>query len=282
MKLKILRSAQERIRAFTMLCPDEISGLGKLEVDADQNFVVTQVEIFDQEVSGTHSTIEAVALAKFQTERVTAGESMKQWTLWWHSHADMGVFFSSTDTNTINSSREFPYLVSLVVNKAGESEARLDVFNPVHIFMPLEVEVIEDISVDVKELCQKEIDEKVKRPVRKYSAGYSPYGRDDEREFERYYKPSRTTGFQRGMEDSLTKYERSEYFGHKGYLMAAIWKLEKSVKPKHRRRLEALKKAMEEHIVWGKTAGFEVTRDEEDDTSDRQPSLIPENIPRRD
>lgn len=297
MKLKITRSAYDRITAFTQLCPDEISGLGKIEIDSDENFTVTQVEIFEQEVSGTHSTIETKALAKFQSDRVQAGESMKGWTLWWHSHAHMEVFFSGTDTGTINSSREFPYLVSLVVNKKGQSEARLDVFSPVHMFIGLEVEIIEEVNSQARDLCQKEIDEKVKKPVFRYPSAKTYgkmgdwYGQDREEEHNNWGLKSVKRSLPNAGEmtdEALAKwlregsdgFEREEYFSHKKHLIQSIRDAKTSRKAKIRRKLPALEEQLKEHTIWGIAAGMEIVK-ESQTTKDKRTSSIPENIPER-
>jgi proteasome lid subunit RPN8/RPN11 len=317
MKLLITPQAHERIRAFTMLAKGEISGLGKIEIDGDDNFIVTEVEIFDQEVSGAHSTIETAALAKFQTERVQAGESMKQWTLWWHSHADMSVFFSTTDTNTIDSSREFPYLVSLVVNKKGDSKARLDIFHPVHVFKELEVEVFNHISQEIKDLCQKEIDVKLKEPkTTRYTetrgTGFKSVGKDgywekdqhgisrfhrfpthnpyEEEEAGMGYRTDAEDGYE-SLDEAVARYlregpdglDRDEYFDHKRYIMKQIKKAAK--KPSQEAKLLRMRQELHDHMIYGKAVGYEPLETKlptlPSITSDKQTSLIPPNIPPR-
>lgn len=293
-KLKISRHAYERIRAFTELCPDEISGLGKIEVDKDENLLVTDVAIFDQEVSGAHSTIETAALAKFQVDMMARGESLKQWVLWWHSHAHMDTFFSGTDTNTIESSREFPYLVSLVVNKAGKSEARLDVFNPIHIYLGLEVVVEDSITSEVKDICQKEIDQKVKKKREYLPKGsqksvyphgtHRPYWEDEDYPGAGFKTIKKSLPNTEEMTDSElsawlrgdeTDFEKTEYWGHKGFLIAAIKKLAKSRKEKDKIRVDTLMEELKEHIAWGRSAGLE----KEKPTSDSETSSTQDDSP---
>jgi len=50
----------------------------------------------------------------------------------WHSHVDFGAFWSGTDETMIKGMNNgmTPYLVSLVQNKMGEHEQRVDFFNP--------------------------------------------------------------------------------------------------------------------------------------------------------
>jgi len=166
MKVILTAEVWERMRAYVDLCPDEISGIGKIERDEDKNMIVTDIVLFEQSVSAAHANITAEALAKFQVEMVKKGESLKDWCFWWHSHANMDVFFSATDTGTIDDSTDFPYLVSLVTNKAHDFVARVDIYEPFRMHTDLDVEIEETINQDVIDACQKEIDEKVSRPSR--------------------------------------------------------------------------------------------------------------------
>ena len=170
MRLVLEYAADCKIREYTEQCPNEISGLGKVRIEGE-DIIVSDVAIFKQRVSAAHSTIEPSALAEFQCERVKAGESMKDWCLWWHSHADMAVFFSGTDTGTIDTSTEFPYLASLVVNKKGESKARVDVFSPVRMTESMEVVVQYPEAEGIAEEVKREIAAKVTHP--EYKTGFA-------------------------------------------------------------------------------------------------------------
>lgn len=258
MRLLIEPQADEKIRAYTALVSGEISGLGKVTVDGD-DFIVTDVAIFEQEVSGVHSTIPTAALAKFQDEMVKKGESMREWVLWWHSHADMDVFFSSTDTDTIYNSTEFPFLVSLVVNKARESKARVDVYKPVHMYMELDVEVISKTSEAIKELCKADIEAKVQKPKKqtgfltdippRSSKGiqppYSSILADDDDQPD--FKP-RVITYAEGEE---------EYSTHKKMLLRM---LKKARKFRNQAEVYRLEGELAEWLLFGKSMGFEITR----------------------
>ena len=164
MKLLLTPYAWEKMRHYVDGCTGEVSGMGKVEI-VDGELTVTDCTIFEQTVSGVHSDIETHALAKFQVELVQKGEDLSHWKLWWHSHADMGVFWSGRDTDTIDSSTEFEYMVSLVTNHAHDLKARVDTFKPLRLFSDLSVEIQEEYNVDLKALCDAEILEKVKKPA---------------------------------------------------------------------------------------------------------------------
>ncbi len=269
-KLLIERTALDKIQTYTALCDKEISGLGRVTF-IDGTPVVTDVAIFDQQVSATHSTIDPLALAKFQDERVKAGESMKDWVLWWHSHAYMDVFFSTTDTNTIESSTEFPYLVSLVVNKKKKTKARLDVFNPVHMYMDLDVEVLDDAKPDIVAHCQSEIDAKIKYPapmkyeykksdtqkIKDFQSMSDWYSRDDKAVRDLMDDvPNRSSGFQLGDTDVDT-FAELEYDGHKVWLIEQISKADRKGK---KQKADKFRAELAQHLTWGRSTGMEVTR----------------------
>lgn len=268
MKLIIEHVAAEKIRQYTKLCPDEISGLGKVTSNNKGDLLISDVEIFKQTVSGAHSTIDPVALAQFQSEIVKAGGSMKDYKLWWHSHAHMSVFFSKTDTDTIDSSTEFPWLVSLVVNKKGEAKARLDVYTPLHIFADLDVEVekfpenekteaiqkmIEDFQEEllkeskkgiehIEDLCQKEIDSKVGKSWKEHKhTGTTNY-------------PYGGGWFQdRDWEVDL----RTDYWKEKNKILNQIEYLAKKGRSKEALKLRK-QEELAEHLEYGFRMGYEV------------------------
>lgn len=165
MKLFLTKFAHQKLRYYVEQCEPEISGFGKVEkmvVNGTRCFVVTDLEIFNQTVSAAHSTMDDDALAKFLFEKTKAGEDLSLWKLWWHSHAKMNSFFSTTDTGTIDKSTEFPILISLVTNHKDEKVARMDIHDPFRAFINMEVVVLEEENEELKLQCAKEIKDKVK------------------------------------------------------------------------------------------------------------------------
>lgn len=165
MKIYIEYKAWQKIKHYTDACPYEIGGLGKVTTDG-KDFYVHDAEIFTQKVTPAHVDMTAETLATFQFEKMKAKESLKDYKFWWHSHAKMGVFFSSTDTDTIDNSTEFPWLVSIVTNHKHELVGRVDVYQPVHIFVDkVTIEVLEPVDEELKAQCAKDIAEKVTFPA---------------------------------------------------------------------------------------------------------------------
>jgi len=170
MKVVLTPGVWDKMRAYVDNCKDEISGLGKIERDDDDNFVITDIALFKQTVSAAHSDISAEALAKFQVELIKKGDNPADWSFWWHSHAAMAVFFSSRDTSTIDESSDFSYLVSLVTNHAHDLVARVDTFKPVRLHATIEVEVQEWEDSELIAACIQEIADKVSKPAPLYPA----------------------------------------------------------------------------------------------------------------
>ena len=171
MQVVLTHDVWQRMRAYVDNCRDEISGMGKIERDGE-DFRVVDIVLFDQTVSAAHSDITTESLAKFQVEVIRKGDSLEDWTFWWHSHAAMKVFFSGTDTETIDASTEYKYLVSLVTNHKHELTARVDTFEPVRLYKMLDVVVEEADDTEVIEACKQEIAEKVKRRHEQPHVGY--------------------------------------------------------------------------------------------------------------
>lgn len=181
-ELYLSKRAYLKMKYYVTQCEEEISGLGKVEtevIDGVRIFLVTDLEIFKQEVTAAHSTIDDDALAKFQYDVMQKGENPADYKLWWHSHAKMDVFFSTTDTATIDKSREFNYLISLVTNHEMEFHARIDTYDPIRAFEELKVVILEDEDEELKAACKKEIQEKVTQEVPK-ARYFANLGGDEE------------------------------------------------------------------------------------------------------
>ena len=167
-KLKITNKAYLKLKYFVENVDTEISGLGKVRIIRDE-LEVYDFDIFKQEVSSVHSDLDEKTLVKFLFDKTKKEESVRDYKVWWHSHGYMEAFFSYTDNKTINHSTEFPYLISIVTNKEGDNKARLDLFNPLRLTIPLEVKISLNDNKRIKKQCQKEIKEKIRKQAPKPS-----------------------------------------------------------------------------------------------------------------
>ncbi len=164
MKLVLPYNIKEQLRLYVHSLDNEISGFGKIEFSEEEDTcTVTELKIFKQEVSGGSSDLDGQSIAQFITERVKAGESLGGWNLWWHSHNSMGVFWSGIDTGTMDvNPLDAPYMVSLVTNNKGEYRARIDLYEPTHMFVD-ELTVVEEYPQDNS--LQAQIEKEVKELV---------------------------------------------------------------------------------------------------------------------
>jgi hypothetical protein len=157
MKIKIPKKVYLKLRYFVDHTSGEISGMAKTEISEDgEEVTIKDAMIYKQECTPARTELDDGAQAVFIYEMQKKKESLKDWNLWWHSHASMNVFWSKTDDDTIKSLKDSVgsgrsnFLISVVMNKAKNVLARIDVFpedkSPFGVSC---VETINDVKVDV-------------------------------------------------------------------------------------------------------------------------------------
>lgn len=160
-----------KLRAYVDQVEGEISGMGEIKKEIENGetkFIVSDIRIFRQSISSGHTTLDRKDLGKFYDAILREGKSMKEWRLWWHSHNDMGTFFSGIDTNTIEEfdieSPEENWILALVTNKSEDTLIRCDIFQPIrYTINEIEVEIVYE-DEEIRKEVKKEIEEKVKAP----------------------------------------------------------------------------------------------------------------------
>lgn len=113
----------------------EVSGLGKVMVDDDGDLMVTSAFLLPQECGGASTDLDPTAVAKAiftMKDDPTPGEI--KW--WWHSHVQMGVFWSNTDRETIAVTAKFGWFAATVFNQKEEYKSALAIGQPVKVFLP--------------------------------------------------------------------------------------------------------------------------------------------------
>ena len=96
----------------------EVSGFGNVEWDKERKiFRVTDAILLKQENTAASSEIDPTALSKAVYEMRDKPNGLK-W--WWHSHVDMGVFWSADDMTVIRELGQQGWLLSTVFNKKSE------------------------------------------------------------------------------------------------------------------------------------------------------------------
>jgi len=162
--IKFTNRAFQKISLYIDKASGEISGLGKITHDREHSeIIVEDLVLLNQKNTGSSTEIDQDALAKFYDNLMEKGENTAEWKLWWHSHADMTVFWSGTDTNTIE---DFDteqdtnnFFLSIVGNKKGEFKCRLDAFRPFKYTLediPWDIQYDKDLEEEItKEIAEK-------------------------------------------------------------------------------------------------------------------------------
>jgi len=159
-RLYLLPEVEERIRHYSRLADGEISGLGAVE-EFDGGFLVTDLYLPKQTCSPASTVLDQDAVATLLLELDRAGKDPGTIRFWWHSHGDLGAFWSRTDAECVENLTNGDYLLSMVTNRRGDVLARIDVFRPVRF-------TVDGIGVSVRsrteglfEACRREVEEKV-------------------------------------------------------------------------------------------------------------------------
>lgn len=180
-RVLILPEALKKMRKFVDLCPDEISGLGRIKIIAPYQFLITDLFIFEQVVSGASTNLDKRAIAKFMMDSLQAGEDLIDVKLWWHSHVNMDTFWSRVDRETATGFAN-NWMMSIVTNKHGQTLVRMDIYEPMPILIdniPLEI-YFEEEDQAITAHCEQEIKKKVRSSV----GFFGGWGKN------KYYEPS--------------------------------------------------------------------------------------------
>lgn len=147
---------------------EEISGMGLVEC-SDSVIFVTDIFIVKQVNSMANTKIDNEDLARYTQELIKlydAGDKRKNpanMKLWWHSHANGGVYWSGTDDKTCEEYNNDSWLIAFVINHDRKLLCRMEVYSPIRF-------TVENVPVDVvsdnpylealEKKCREEIDKK--------------------------------------------------------------------------------------------------------------------------
>lgn len=116
-KVIIKEEVYDKIMFWVEQCPDEVSGFGKVITLPNGDFMVTEAYLIDQDVGAAHTDIDGQALAKLMYETRNEPGDLRYW---FHSHVNMQVFWSGTDTATIKQLGGNGWIIATVFNKRHE------------------------------------------------------------------------------------------------------------------------------------------------------------------
>jgi hypothetical protein len=158
MKVLLTKNVYQEIMFYVDKSHVEISGVGRVKRTADGDMLVTKVYLLNQINSSAATDIDQEALAKLMFESREDQEKFGDLNFWWHSHVNMGVFWSGTDMSTIKQFGKNGYLLSTVFNKKAEMRSSYyqgdDGFKPSIFADELKTEIYTP-KVDDKEMQEK-------------------------------------------------------------------------------------------------------------------------------
>lgn len=169
-KLILATDVEKQLRGYAHHCNKEIGAFGYITMQ-DGHFYVDEVFLVPQEVSGT--SVDYVSEGfMYAIQKATNDERLNDLRFAWHSHVNMGAFFSSTDESMVRTIRDagaLPWFVSLVTNKKNETYARLDIFKNGLNELPGLMQVSE-VRLDVCSADQVDQDERIISEIEKFVA----------------------------------------------------------------------------------------------------------------
>lgn len=155
-KIKIGREAFDKIMYYVNKTNFEISGLGNVQV-IDGVPTVTDIILLKQENSSAETEMDADAIAKAVYDHHVSGME-GELKFWWHSHVNMDVFWSGTDTKTIEDLTTQGWFIHGVFNKRDEYRCAYSNNDPVPVFIDnLDLEIDEELitNPEYKELQEE-------------------------------------------------------------------------------------------------------------------------------
>ena len=152
--------AWDKLMGFVLACPIEVNGFGYVrqygyDLWVDDTFILPQI------ASAGHAETDSEAVGAHMSAMLANDQDPSSMKLQWHSHVNMPAYFSGTDLDTIEACSA-KWRVSLVINKAGEYSARLDIYEPFRITTPMQVYVPRTIPADIAAQCQEGIKQNVR------------------------------------------------------------------------------------------------------------------------
>lgn len=140
-------------------CDFEISGLGIIEVIEGIPYV-TDVFLIDQENTATSTDLKPESVNRAMYDRRNDQGEIK---FWWHSHVNMGVFWSDTDKETITELGKNGWFISTVFNKKREYKTAISTFEPFAFMMDdVKTQIVSSMPDSIKTALDQEYDSKVK------------------------------------------------------------------------------------------------------------------------
>ena len=130
----------------------------------NNTFYIRELFVPKQEGSGAETNIDNAALAQLVNQLIKDGraDDVDDLKVWLHSHPNLGVFFSKTDTDDAIDMLCRDWWLSIVVNEKLEMKARLDIAVPLKLGIEgIPIYLENNTNLDIAEKCRKELEDKV-------------------------------------------------------------------------------------------------------------------------
>ena len=119
-----------KMKLYTKEVNDEVGWLGTVN-KIGNNYYVSDVFLFEQDVHGTTTEITPEGLTTFAEEILQEEDGVEKWNnmkLWGHSHVNMGVFASSQDDKQIKELKaNTDFFIRVIMNK--KDEIKIDIID---------------------------------------------------------------------------------------------------------------------------------------------------------
>ena len=213
MYIEFKKEAWEKINIYIDKADGEISGLGIAKFDKEnQKLIVRDIRIWDQECTSCWTeVVDNDAMLELVDKLIKEKVPMEDINIWWHSHADLGVDFSSTDEETIENWINTRFITAIVGNKKGEFDAMIAIKEPFRHIMKKVLVTTEPSYYDEKlvKKIEKEVEKKVKpKEYKKYGNNY--YHDDDEPKIDKKLKTQNYLIFQESIK-ALSPREKKDF-----------------------------------------------------------------------
>lgn len=126
LKINLPIDIREKIQFWVDKADKEVSGLGDAWLDLENKTIdITSAFMLDQECTAADTELDgdAVSRAMFEAHQDEVKGIRRNIKFWWHSHVNMDVFWSGTDTTTMAELSEHGWFCHIVFNKKREMRA---------------------------------------------------------------------------------------------------------------------------------------------------------------
>ena len=168
MDFYISQKAWKRVLDYAQASYDkfqaEVGGFLIATKDKDNDIILSHPEILEQTVTSGTTEMDKAAIADYYVKSAMKhGNDVR--FVWWHSHANMGAFWSGTDTSTMEDYSSGDWSAFLVVNIRGEYKFRICVWNPIEAHEDTELKVIDGKMRSVPKTIVKQVEELCSKPA---------------------------------------------------------------------------------------------------------------------